>query len=123
MFYTEATRWHLRNINCKQAILGISHDAGYAPFLDEVLRDEETRRRITILEGFPTVRELVATGLNILSLNDTLFRSEKLIDRTHFLTTSSQLVAPALLASSGASLAGTAAAAAAAATTRAATAV
>ncbi len=94
MFYTEATRWHLRNINCKQAILGISHDAGYAPFLDEVLRDEETRRRITILEGFPTVRELVATGLNILSLNDTLFRSEKLIDRTHFLTTSSQLVAP-----------------------------
>lgn len=31
----ECTRWHLRNHNCKQILLGISHDAGYAPFLDE----------------------------------------------------------------------------------------
>jgi len=34
----ELTRWHLRNNNCKQILLGISHDAGYAPFLDEVVR-------------------------------------------------------------------------------------
>jgi hypothetical protein len=62
-------------------ILGISHDAGYAPFLDELLQDEATRRRVTVLEGFPTVRELVATGVNILNLNDALFRNEKLVDR------------------------------------------
>lgn len=33
----EVARWHLRNQNCKQILLGISHDAGYAPFLDEVV--------------------------------------------------------------------------------------
>lgn len=32
----ELTRFHLKNQNCKQILLGISHDAGYAPFLDEV---------------------------------------------------------------------------------------
>lgn len=78
----ETTKWNLRNFNCKQIILGISHDAGYAPFLDEVLRDDSTRRRITVIEGFPTVRELVSTGVHILNLNDTLFRAEKLVDRT-----------------------------------------
>ncbi len=50
--------------------------------MDEILRDEETRRRITILEGFPTVRELVATNVNRLNLTDSIFRSEKLVDRT-----------------------------------------
>lgn len=80
---SEATKWNLRNYNCKQIILGISHDAGYAPFLDDILRDESTRRRITVLEGYPTVRELVATGVHILAhLTDSLFRSDKLIDRT-----------------------------------------
>ncbi|KAI8258074.1 hypothetical protein K4K58_003558 [Colletotrichum sp. SAR11_239] len=41
----EATRWHLRNYNCRQILLGISHDAGYAPFLDEILQDADTRAR------------------------------------------------------------------------------
>jgi len=88
----EATKWNLRNVNCKQIVLGISHDAGYAPFLDEVLRDDETRRRITILEGFPAVRDLVATNINRLNLNDILFRSEKLIDRSARLPTPPQLL-------------------------------
>lgn len=79
--FAETAKFNLGNHNCKQIILGVSHDAGYAPFLDEILRDELTRRRITVLEGFPTVRELVATGVNILNLNDTLFRAEKLVDR------------------------------------------
>jgi hypothetical protein len=35
-----------------------------------------------VIEGFPLVRELVATGANTLQLNDVLFRSEKLVDRT-----------------------------------------
>ncbi|KAK3944539.1 hypothetical protein QBC46DRAFT_337578 [Diplogelasinospora grovesii] len=76
----EATNWNLRNHNCKQVILGISHDSGYAPFLDEIFQDEANRRRVTIMEGYPTTRELVATGVNILgNLTEALFRSEKLV--------------------------------------------
>lgn len=72
-------RWHLRNHNCKQILLGISHDAGYAPFLDEVVTRED-RCKITIIEGPPTVRELSATGLQILNFNN-IFRAEKLVER------------------------------------------
>lgn len=78
----ESTRWNLRNTNCKQVVLGISHDAGYAPFLDEILQDEGTRRLVTILEGCPTVREIKATNVHIMGQIDTLFRAEKLVDRT-----------------------------------------
>ncbi|KAL2126941.1 hypothetical protein VTI74DRAFT_11585 [Chaetomium olivicolor] len=77
----ETTKWHLRNTDCKQVILGISHDAGYAPFIDELFEDISLQTRVTVLEGIPTVQELAATGVNILTLNDKLFRSEKLIDR------------------------------------------
>jgi hypothetical protein len=72
-------RWHLRNHNCKQILLGVSHDAGYAPFLDEVLNQDD-RCRITIIEGPPTVRELTNTGIQILNFN-TIFRAEKLVNR------------------------------------------
>ncbi|KAK4180728.1 hypothetical protein QBC36DRAFT_15424 [Triangularia setosa] len=77
----EMTKWHLRNHNCKQVILGISHDAGYAPFLDELFQEDSVQNQITILEGVPVVRELRAIGANILNLNNILFRSEKLVDR------------------------------------------
>ncbi|KAK8107529.1 CCCH zinc finger DNA binding protein [Apiospora kogelbergensis] len=89
----ETTRWNLRNFNCKQILLGVSHDAGYAPFLDEILRDDSTRKRITILEGFPTVREIIATGANVVNFDD-LFRTDKLVDRT-----SPVLYSPASVAS------------------------
>ncbi|KAI9051371.1 hypothetical protein LZ554_004418 [Drepanopeziza brunnea f. sp. 'monogermtubi'] len=75
----ECMRWHLRNHNCKQILLGISHDAGYAPFLDEVVSHED-RGRITIIEGPPVVRELRATGIQIINFNN-IFRTEKLVDR------------------------------------------
>lgn len=78
----EITKWHLRHSNCKQVILGISHDAGYAPFLDELFQDAALRIRLTVLEGVPAVRELLATGVNVLNLNDSLFRADKLVDRT-----------------------------------------
>jgi hypothetical protein len=59
--------------------LGVSHDSGYAPFLDEILQDESIRKRVTVLEGFQTTRELKATGVNIYSgLTDTLFRRDKI---------------------------------------------
>ncbi|KAI0137117.1 hypothetical protein BJ170DRAFT_44433 [Xylariales sp. AK1849] len=77
----ETTRFNLRNYNCKQILLGVSHDAGYAPFLDQVLHDDSTRRRVTILEGYPTVKEIIATGVSVLAFDD-IFRVEKLVDRT-----------------------------------------
>lgn len=67
--------------NCRQILLGVSHDAGYAPFLDEILRDETTRKRITVLEGVPTIRDIAATGVHIFKLDTNLFRTEKLVDR------------------------------------------
>ncbi|RDW94473.1 hypothetical protein BP5796_00236 [Coleophoma crateriformis] len=70
------TRWNLRNHNCKQILLGISHDAGYAPFLDEI----GEKHKITIIKGPPTVPELIATGIQILDFSE-LFRTEKLINR------------------------------------------
>lgn len=45
------------------------------------MQDDATRQRITVLEGVPTVRELVATGVNVLNLSDAVFRSEKLVDK------------------------------------------
>ncbi|TPX07738.1 uncharacterized protein E0L32_010530 [Thyridium curvatum] len=69
-------------VMAKQVILGISHDASYAPFLDQILRDQETRQRVTLVEGFPTVRDLQATGVNILNLNDAIFRADKLVERS-----------------------------------------
>lgn len=75
----ELMRWHLRNHNCKQILLGISHDAGYAPFLEEVVSHND-RCRVTIIEGPPTVRELSSTGLQIIKFNK-IFRSTKIPDR------------------------------------------
>ncbi|KFY25675.1 hypothetical protein V491_01649 [Pseudogymnoascus sp. VKM F-3775] len=76
----EATRWNIRNHNCKQILLGVSHDSGYAPFLDEILRDESTTRRVSIIEGTPIVRELAATGTRVLNF-DHIFRNDKLLER------------------------------------------
>ncbi|KAF9870504.1 c-x8-c-x5-c-x3-h zinc finger protein [Colletotrichum karsti] len=78
----EATRWHLRNYNCRQILLGISHDAGYAPFLDEILQDKESRSRVCLIEGIATVRELKNTSVHILEPLPSLFRNQKLIDRS-----------------------------------------
>lgn len=76
---TEIARWNLRNHNCKKVLLGISHDAGYAPFLDEVLHDEQILRRVAIIEGSQIVRELQNTGADIVHF-DHIFRNEKLIE-------------------------------------------
>ncbi|TAQ84104.1 hypothetical protein B7494_g7569 [Chlorociboria aeruginascens] len=62
-----------------QILMGVSHDAGYAPFLDEVVTHDD-HSRITIIEGPPTVRELSQTGIKVLNFN-TIFRPEKLMDR------------------------------------------
>ncbi|KAL7937524.1 hypothetical protein V8C35DRAFT_292715 [Trichoderma chlorosporum] len=77
----ETARWHMRNHNCQKILLGISHDAGYAPFLDETVQNEATRQRIGIVEGVATVPELVATNISITKLGNSLFRDDKLLDK------------------------------------------
>lgn len=78
---SEIARWNLRNKNCKHILMGVSHDAGYAPFLDEAMSDEDTRSCVSIIEGFPTVRELRNTRAKIVHL-DEIFRNDKLTDRS-----------------------------------------
>lgn len=80
IYHKEIARWNLRNHNCKKVLLGISHDAGYAPFLDEILHDEHVTRRVAIIEGSQIVRELSNTGADIMHF-DHIFRNEKLIER------------------------------------------
>ncbi|KAI1805698.1 hypothetical protein F4811DRAFT_569896 [Daldinia bambusicola] len=72
----DSLRFHLRNFNCKKAVLGISHDASYAPILAKIVTDD-TKERINILEGTLTVSGLVALGLHIFNI-PRLFRYEKL---------------------------------------------
>ncbi|KAM4059877.1 zinc finger domain-containing protein [Hirsutella rhossiliensis] len=77
----DLTRWHLRNHNCRHVLLGISHDAEYAPFLEEMFEDENTRQCIAVIEGSPTAKELVATGVHILDIGKDLFRTEHFPNR------------------------------------------
>ena len=81
LFVIEMTRWHLKNYNCKQILLGIAHDSGYAPFLDEILRDDATKQRVTVIEGVPVVQDLLSTGVEVLDLEEDLFRRDKLEER------------------------------------------
>ncbi|KAI2464296.1 hypothetical protein F4781DRAFT_413443 [Annulohypoxylon bovei var. microspora] len=73
----DCARFHLRNYSCKQVVMGISHNSGYAPFLDGLIHDDKTKRRITILEGTPTVQAIITTGVSVINCK-TVFRNEKL---------------------------------------------
>ncbi|KAI0884877.1 uncharacterized protein GGS22DRAFT_189091 [Annulohypoxylon maeteangense] len=76
----DSARFHLRNFNCKQVVMGISHNSGYGPFLDGLINNNTTKQRITILEGTPTVQAIVSIGVGIMNCH-TIFRSEKLLSR------------------------------------------
>ncbi|KAJ8130955.1 hypothetical protein O1611_g2672 [Lasiodiplodia mahajangana] len=77
----ETALFHIENRNCKQIILGISHDPTYGPILDEIIRGEvSTQDRIKVLEGLPTVRPIVSIGTGIVRFQD-VFRSDKLADK------------------------------------------
>jgi hypothetical protein len=58
-------------------MLGISHDAGYAPFLDEIVHDQTISDRVGLIEGPPLVHELTLNNLHVFSYS-TIFRVEKL---------------------------------------------
>ncbi|RSL42912.1 hypothetical protein CEP53_011945 [Fusarium sp. AF-6] len=77
----ETARWHLRSHSCKHVLLGIGHDAGYAPFLDEVLQDDTSRNLVSLLKSTPLVRELESLKMNVISF-DQIFRTTKLTDKT-----------------------------------------
>lgn len=74
----ETTHFNLRNYNCRQVLLGVSQDT-YAPFLDEI-SDDISRQRVSIIEGCPVAKEIVASGVTIRNL-ETIFRSDKLSDK------------------------------------------
>lgn len=82
MIAPENAKWHLQNYNCKHVYLGVSHDAGYAPFLSELVRDPETSQRVTVIEGVAMAPELKATGVQVVRLSKDLFRGDKLVERT-----------------------------------------
>ncbi|KAI1213639.1 uncharacterized protein F4807DRAFT_469518 [Annulohypoxylon truncatum] len=73
----DSARFHLRNYNCKQIVMGISHNAGYGPFLDGLINNDNTKQRITILEGTPTVQAILNIGVSVMNFH-TIFRTEKL---------------------------------------------
>ncbi|KAM0427017.1 hypothetical protein ACHAPT_007915 [Fusarium lateritium] len=62
-------------------IRGIGHDAGYAPFLDEVLQDDSSRNCVSLLKSTPLVRELEALKMNVIGF-DSIFRTTKITDKT-----------------------------------------
>ncbi|KAF4447780.1 c-x8-c-x5-c-x3-h zinc finger protein [Fusarium austroafricanum] len=82
----ETARWHLRNQNCQHIMLGIGHDAGYAPFLDQLLENNESPRCVSLLRGGPMVRELEKSGFKTLELEGSIFRTTKLVEKSQPLT-------------------------------------
>ncbi|KAI1449352.1 hypothetical protein F5Y02DRAFT_413863 [Annulohypoxylon stygium] len=73
-------QFHLRNSNCKQVIMGVGHDSGYRPYLEELMRTEDTMNRITILEGVPTVQAILSLRIDILYCRH-LFRTERIMPK------------------------------------------
>lgn len=94
---TEIARWHVKNYNCRHIAIGISPDARYAPFIQELVADETMRQRLSIIEGVPVPSTFVAAGLSVVKLERDLFRTEKLTDRP------SPIAAPAVPAKNAAS--------------------
>ncbi|KAG6016615.1 hypothetical protein E4U41_004408, partial [Claviceps citrina] len=76
----ESIRWHVRNYNCRHVLMGISRDAAYASFLEELVADDDSssiRQRLTILEGPPAAADFVAPDdVGTLDLGMDLFRTD-----------------------------------------------
>ncbi|KAF3012054.1 hypothetical protein E8E14_009420 [Neopestalotiopsis sp. 37M] len=77
---TDTARFHLKNYNCTQVMLGVS-DPAYAQFLHDIdidIEDEVMSKRITVVEGCPVPKQIDATGVSVTHF-DTIFRTEKLL--------------------------------------------
>ncbi|KAG6011533.1 hypothetical protein E4U54_008038 [Claviceps lovelessii] len=78
----ETIKWHIKNYNCRHILMGISHDASYSVFLDEIAQGEFNRQRLSIIEGIPAATaDSVASDILTLDLGKDLFRTEKPTDR------------------------------------------
>ncbi|KAL1899941.1 hypothetical protein Cpir12675_001162 [Ceratocystis pirilliformis] len=73
-------RWYLQAFNCKHLLLGISHDSGYAPFLDEIYTSSEVGSRISLIEATPTHKHIARTGISIINMADSIFRADKICE-------------------------------------------
>lgn len=90
---SETARWHLGNQNCKHILLGIGHDSGYAPFLEEIVHDEDSRRCVSLIKGPPLARELDSLQMNVIDFND-IFRATKLVSDKSSQMTNAQRTLP-----------------------------
>ncbi|KAF4462756.1 c-x8-c-x5-c-x3-h zinc finger [Fusarium albosuccineum] len=54
---------------------------GYAPFLDEVLEDETSKKCVSLIKSIPLVRELESLKMNVIEF-DSIFRTTKLTDKS-----------------------------------------
>lgn len=72
----ETVKFNLRNYNCSQVLLGVSHDPSYSTFLRELDLD-----RVALLEGRAVAKELINTGVATATHFDAVFRSERPLDR------------------------------------------
>ncbi|KAK2590121.1 hypothetical protein QQS21_012201 [Conoideocrella luteorostrata] len=77
----DTVKWHIKNYNCRHILMGISHDAQYASFLDDLGQEDFDRQRLTIIEGAPIVPDLAATNICTMELGNDLFRNDKHIDK------------------------------------------
>ncbi|KAG5951774.1 hypothetical protein E4U53_002272, partial [Claviceps sorghi] len=78
----ETIDWHINNYNCRHILMGISHDASYTAFLEEIAQDDVNRQRISIIEGVPAATaDSVASTISTFDLGNDLFRTEKHTDR------------------------------------------
>ncbi|KAI0384900.1 hypothetical protein F5Y04DRAFT_248021 [Hypomontagnella monticulosa] len=69
--------FHVRNFNCKHLLLGVSHDPGYTQIVHDIVRTDDFRRRVTLIEGSPAVKEIAESGISITHFGH-IFRHEKL---------------------------------------------
>jgi len=53
-------RLHLYDCHCRQVVLGCSHDNDYSPLLEEIIPDQAVLNRVTLLEGVPFEKDMVA---------------------------------------------------------------
>ncbi|KAI1095205.1 hypothetical protein F5B19DRAFT_489749 [Rostrohypoxylon terebratum] len=88
-----SAKFHLRNINCKRVILGVGHNAGYKPYLEDLMRTEDTEKRLRILEAAPTVPAILDLGIDVINCHH-LFRIEKIVQKFPKLPTIHPLPAP-----------------------------
>ncbi|KAH7021115.1 uncharacterized protein B0I36DRAFT_367558 [Microdochium trichocladiopsis] len=77
---TDSASWHLKDSDCKQILLGVSHDRGFTPFIEGVVAEEELNKRVTVLEGQPTHQKIRSTGVNIIAF-DRIFRADAPADK------------------------------------------